>query len=655
MSQNLDEECWEYLDQRELRQGPFSSRKMMAWHGAGMLPNALRVRHTSAMPFTPIKELFPTGVPFGTRPMPKAAEIAGPCTCQWQYMDNKGVLQGPFSSAQMKLWFGHGMLPPDLRVRRVGDYDFSMIASYFPAPRVAFQSQPVEPVSARPPKPMMAAAPMPPQKPQAQALVRPVANDKHIEANGKAHTNGKAARQNGKGAHDKNGHEVNGGRGKGARNGAAEHENGGGKNGTGGRGKKNEYKEAGWSWDEQGWAANGDDWWESAWWENGWNEGWDEGYTDAAWKEGGDENPKPKEKEKGVQAVLGHLNWGPKCELPDLLPEALERKVLDEGIVWEERWISPFAVRFSQGKIHPFFHERGPIYEVLAQIRHRNDHNGVGGNPIIRIEPPFPPIRLLHLKQQGVLVTLDNRRLYALQKFALQEWPNICLVRALSVEELTPTRLKAENRKFTNRLCGLQLEMESRSNAFETFSWVTEAAHAESARFCRPAMLRAVDKEMSLLPVLVVHSLISPKKRALLQSRWPVIDYCARILPNPAKRNFASKRVLLHHVMELARCRRSASHSPAVCVAFKSETVVTLSKGKGVVKSKLSLVKPLELLKTQALVSCLQRKVVRALIPFFCIPYAQHALKGETQRWVIAFLVAWGKLALHSLQLPECA
>lgn len=44
------------------------------------------------------------------------------------------------------------------------------------------------------------------------------------------------------------------------------------------------------------------------------------------------------------------------------------------------------------------------------------------------------------VRAQGVLVTLDNRRLYALQRFALQEWPTPCLVRALCVDELTPTR-----------------------------------------------------------------------------------------------------------------------------------------------------------------------------------------------------------------------
>ena len=34
----------------------------------------------------------------------------------------------------------------------------------------------------------------------------------------------------------------------------------------------------------------------------------------------------------------------------------------------KERWISPLAVRFSQGKIHPFFHERGPISEAGSAL-----------------------------------------------------------------------------------------------------------------------------------------------------------------------------------------------------------------------------------------------------------------------------------------------
>ncbi|CAE7396581.1 Slc47a1, partial [Symbiodinium pilosum] len=315
------------------------------------------------------------------------------------------------------------------------------------------------------------------------------------------------------------------------------------------------------------------------------------------------------------------------------------RRVLDEGIVWEERWISPLAVRFSQGKIHPFFHERGPISEVMLQIKLKAEE----GKRSKRIEPPFPPVRLLHLKEQGVLVTLDNRRLYALQRFALQEWPTPCLVRALCVDELTPTRLRAENRKFTNRLCGLQLEVESRSNAFDTFSWVTEAAQTEAPRFCRLVALRAYDRAVSLLPVLVVHSLLCQKLRPYLRARWPLLRFLAVSLPSPQKREFASKRVLLQHILELSKPTGEVLTCPRVCVGYKAETVVALGKGRSCVSSKLSVERPLSLLQAPGPLSRIQRRVLSALLPMSCLPYVRSSLRGAAQDWIMGFLLAWGK------------
>merc|ERR1719199_2281926 len=246
-------------------------------------------------------------------------------------------------------------------------------------------------------------------------------------------------------------------------------------------------------------------------------------------------------------------------ELADLFPEANQKRVLDEGIVWEERWVSPLAVRFSQGKIHPFFHERGPISEVLLQIHAKSSNS----SNVRHVEPPFPPMRLLHLKSFGVLVTLDNRRLYALQRFAMQEWPSLCLVKALCVEELTPTRLKAENRKFTNRIGGLSIEIESRSNAFDSFSWVTEAGRLEHPRFCRPIAFKAIDNVLSLIPILVVHTLLCPKLRSLLKSRWPLLIHLAGTLNVPQRREFPAKRLMLNHVLELARPKHDTIDCPS--------------------------------------------------------------------------------------------
>lgn len=44
--------------------------------------------------------------------------------------------------------------------------------------------------------------------------------------------------------------------------------------------------------------------------------------------------------------------------------------------------------------------------------------------------PPFPAIRVL-LTSTGKLVTIDNRRLYALQRIALEHWPKRTLVQVL--------------------------------------------------------------------------------------------------------------------------------------------------------------------------------------------------------------------------------
>jgi len=699
----LDEDCWEYMDPKSIKRGPFSTFRMALWYDKDMLPPDLGVRHTPNMPFIPIRELFhPPLIPFRSRPRPCPSQVAiSRCQFHWHYRDTKGQLQGPFTSAQMALWFEHDMLPKTLQLRRTIDEQFATIVDYFPKPLLPFHSSPVTPcwnnqeahamamcinggkalvkqASREPPIPCQKAkAAVVPSTPIVQpaqlAMGHPPAPKTKAAAKGKGGTSTPQYSL----LEPPDIPDMGGGpKGKGGK--------GGGPIGSGGvakpaRGRQSaqakqqqqqqqQQPDPTWGWSEPGWCGGEQAWWEWSGW-NGWtatdaaNNNWEKQseWKGAVGEANGGSNSTKEKGEKGdkgaaaVQAAFGSLRWGPRLEAAELLPEANLRKVLDEGIVWEERWVSPLAVRFSQGKIHPFFHERGPISEVMLQIRSREDSNGVGFGPVRRVEPPFPPIRLLHLRQQGVLVTLDNRRLYALQRFALQEWPAPCFVKAFCVDELTPTRLRAENRKFTNRVCGLQLEVESRSNAFDTFSWVTEAAHVEAPRFCRPAAMRAADRSVSLLPALVVHSLLLPSTRSILASRWPILCYLASVLINPQRREFSSKRVLLLHVLELARPQRHARACPPLCVGYTAETVVTLSKGKSCVSSKLSISRPLKLLRTPAPLSDVQRRVLSALLPMMCLPYARSALRGSTRTWVVTLLLTWGKVAVASLRLPECS
>lgn len=747
LAYSLDDDCWEYLDPKGVKRGPFSGHRMHLWYESKMLPEDLGVRHTTAMPFIPIRELFPAALPpFKSRPRPAMLQAsAAKCQCHWQYCDTKGQLQGPFTSAQMAQWFEHGMLPKSLQLRRTTDTHFSTISEYFPRPLVPFQSPPMTPVmpsakessvgalggmplgSTAATGPLVgislgsgmaaiaaarAAAAASASAAKAAALAPCAANAAaggpstgRGEGQGKAPAKavpagaaaaaaapqplpkqaappkGKAQEPKAKAAAKAEGGypagnsqaaEDTGGKGKGKNNGKSEPPVGapGGRaaNQKGGGKKEQPAKEQqqdGWDWPEQGWSASDKAWWDWSSW-NGWaaDGTWDGNgkQQGTEWKGKGGETNGPigssPQKDKGgdrgnvVQAAVGNLPWGPHAEAVDLFPEEMLAKVQDQGIVWEERWICPLMVRFSQGKIHPFFHGRGPISEVMLQIRLQKEEGEGAGAAVRRIEPPFPPIRLLHLKEQGVLVTLDNRRLYALQRFALQEWPTVCLAKALCVDELTPTRLRAEIRKFTTRLCGLQLEVESRSNAFDTFSWVTDAAHAEAPKFCRPIAFKVCDKAISLLPMLVVHTLMCPRLRPLLQSRWPLLRLMAMLVRSPQRREFQTKRLLLHHVLELPKPSRRTSNCPPLCVGYKAETVVTLSKGKSCVTSKITVNKPLQLLQGSP-VSHVQCRVLTALLPLFCLPYARSVLKGDTRDWIEAFLLAWGKIALAQLRLPQ--
>mmetsp|Transcript_38365 Transcript_38365/g.90166 ORF Transcript_38365/g.90166 Transcript_38365/m.90166 type:complete len:743 (+) Transcript_38365:91-2319(+) len=735
---NLSEECWEYLDPKGIRRGPFSSATMAAWYDNQMLPLDLGVRYSPSMPFAPISELFPKPMAaFKCQPRTPAvvamqrmaAEAqarssaaaaaaaaaahasrggggghvaADEAACEWQYLDTKGRVQGPFSTTQMRLWYKYEMLPDHLQLRRTSDSGFATIAEYFPAPREPFQSPPVtwsgekgkagqgnargaKAADADTGKDLLRMV-------QGKATAAETQHDgggggnKKAQAKQGADAKGKA--QDGKGK-KQSGYPADGNDANHYAGGKQAKSNGpvgaGNAAQQGGRKQKNEAVVASAqnaAWWSEGWSAANGSWWEwSAWagWEGG-EESWEQPEAPKGRSKGkqqggaewngptGEESgtsaatggtKSSNEKHSGTQAHIASLGWGPKSVEFDLFPEDVVKKVNDEGIVWDVRWVSPLAVRFSQGKVHPFFHARGPITEVLLQIQVSADADDEGrktedkpkGGQYKRINPPFPPIRLLHLKQQGVLVTLDNRRLYALQRIALQEWPSVCLIKAFCVDELTPARLKAENRKFTNRLGGLQVEVESRSSAFDTFSWVTEAAQVEAKRFCRPISFKAVDKAISLLPQLIVHTLLSPKMRPFLQSRWALLMYCSKLLPNPEKRALPTRRLLLQHVLELARPGRQVQECPKLCVEYKTETVVTLSKGKSCVSSRLSIAKPLALQKADLLLSPLQRRMLVALMPLFCLPYARKVLRGQTKQWVIAVLLAWGKISASMMSL----
>eukprot|EP00933_Yihiella_yeosuensis_P028768 TRINITY_DN22587_c1_g1_i3.p1 TRINITY_DN22587_c1_g1~~TRINITY_DN22587_c1_g1_i3.p1 ORF type:complete len:170 (+),score=30.60 TRINITY_DN22587_c1_g1_i3:173-682(+) len=112
-----------------------------------------------------------------------------------------------------------------------------------------------------------------------------------------------------------------------------------------------------------------------------------------------------------------------------------------------------------------------------------------------------------------------------------------------------------------------------------------------------------------------------------------------------------SKKLLLQHVFELSEPSREDTVCPALCVGYKSETVVALSKGRSCISTRIQVNRPLQLVKAPVGLSDIQRHVLTALMPVFCLPYARAVLKDSNLDWLAGFLLAWGKVAAWKMRL----
>jgi len=115
--------------------------------------------------------------------------------------------------------------------------------------------------------------------------------------------------------------------------------------------------------------------------------------------------------------------------------------------LFEEKLISPFAVRFSQARIRPTFQDGRELDASFAEIQASPcEIQAPGGRRYtVLLRAPFPPIEVIRWQprrgqgssQQKALssgsgssrrepqwVTFDNRRLCCLQRAAAAQWPN---------------------------------------------------------------------------------------------------------------------------------------------------------------------------------------------------------------------------------------
>jgi len=162
--------------------------------------------------------------------------------------------------------------------------------------------------------------------------------------------------------------------------------------------------------------------------------------------------------------------------------------------------MDPLELRFSQRKMRNVFADGKLIADSVKQvrpIRRTEEEQSIYGAPY-RLEAPFPPIEVLRFRcklrdettgrplldpvtkremfeKEESWFTLDNRRLYCLQRIAVQLLPERCTVDTIA--EIRKERRLREIRKFRTLDGGRSINVGSVVDGvpFETWSWAEEA------------------------------------------------------------------------------------------------------------------------------------------------------------------------------------
>uniref|UniRef100_A0A7S0ZQL1 Uncharacterized protein n=1 Tax=Noctiluca scintillans TaxID=2966 RepID=A0A7S0ZQL1_NOCSC len=143
------------------------------------------------------------------------------------------------------------------------------------------------------------------------------------------------------------------------------------------------------------------------------------------------------------------------------------------------RFLSPLDIHFSQAHIRPDFQDGAPVEESVAQIRSELCSEALDLSPALStsegwwlLRPPFPEIQVIQWRcklrnEDGSIkvdaegselyhelewYTLDNRRLYCLQKAAVALWPVECRCLVTVVRQQDGNC--REFRKFRTPDCG---------------------------------------------------------------------------------------------------------------------------------------------------------------------------------------------------------
>lgn len=183
----------------------------------------------------------------------------------------------------------------------------------------------------------------------------------------------------------------------------------------------------------------------------------------------------------------------------------------------DSQLISPFAVRFSQARISPEFVDGRSIDETIQNITVKVISHG--SRKVYGLQTPFPPIQIMKFRAKRRDVagrplldvsgndryfpekwySLDNRRLYCMQKVAASLWPLPVVGRVYIRDQLPPSKFDGNQaaaralKKFKSCSDGRSVTVGVKSAA-EQKRWVwLEAARANAGGCVEPFISEGVE------------------------------------------------------------------------------------------------------------------------------------------------------------------
>lgn len=157
--------------------------------------------------------------------------------------------------------------------------------------------------------------------------------------------------------------------------------------------------------------------------------------------------------------------------------------------LYEEKFVSPFAIRFSQARIRPTFQDGRLVERSMSQVEALPwPLEGSVGYDVF-LSAPFPPIEIIRWRpklreedgrtlvdEDGTTIlgepcwfTFDNRRLYCLQAAAAKHWPRRSAAIVHVMHDLPLSR--STPRKFRTTDLGCSVRIARRHDPVPRATW----------------------------------------------------------------------------------------------------------------------------------------------------------------------------------------